>query len=110
MRLRFDVKHHDRQRSGPGKRDQGARSNIDGLADTKERNRIETQVLKPLSLATDWFRNSTDPAKAVQRHIKLLHEYNEIRDVALNFVGKIAEKERCRAIDVLKDYDMDEKD
>lgn len=61
-----------------------------------------------------WFRwqcrNSTDSAAAVQRHIRLLHEYNEIRDVALNFVGKIAEKERCRAIDVLKEYDMDEKD
>ena len=51
-----------------------------------------------------------DPAAAVKRHIKLLHDYNEIRDVALNFVGKIAEKERCRAIDVLKEYDLDEKD
>lgn len=55
-------------------------------------------------------RNSSDPAAAVQRHIRLLHDYNEIRDVALNFVGKIAEKQRCRAIDVLKEYDMDETD
>jgi DNA repair protein Swi5/Sae3 len=55
-------------------------------------------------------RNPTDPAAAVKRHIKLLHEYNEIRDAALEFVGKIAEKEQCRAIDVLKEYDMDEKD
>jgi DNA repair protein Swi5/Sae3 len=46
----------------------------------------------------------------VKRHIKLLHDYNEIRDAALEFVGKIAEKEQCRAIDVLKEYDMDEKD
>jgi DNA repair protein Swi5/Sae3 len=51
-----------------------------------------------------------DPAAVVKRHIRLLHDYNEIRDVALNFVGKIAEKERCRAIDVLKEYDMDETD
>ena len=55
-------------------------------------------------------RNSSDPAAAVQRHIRLLHNYNEIRDVALNFVGKIAEKEQCRAIDVLREYDMDETD
>jgi DNA repair protein Swi5/Sae3 len=54
--------------------------------------------------------NSANPAATVQRHIKLLHEYNEIRDVALNFVGNIAEKERCRAIDVLKEYGMDETD
>jgi DNA repair protein Swi5/Sae3 len=53
------------------------------------------------------YRTSIDPATAVKRHIKLLHEYNEIRDVALNFVGKIAEKEQCRTIDILKDYDMD---
>jgi DNA repair protein Swi5/Sae3 len=46
----------------------------------------------------------------VKRHIQLIHDYNEIRDVALNFAGKIAEKERCRTIDVLKEYDMDEKD
>lgn len=46
----------------------------------------------------------------MKRHIKLLHDYNGIRDVALDFVGKIAEKEQCRAIDVLSEYDMDEKD
>ena len=53
---------------------------------------------------------ATDAAAAVQIHIKLLHEYNEIRDMALNFAGKIAEKERCRTIDVLREYDMDETD
>ena len=62
---------------------------------------------RPSRLFGWWCRNSTDPDAAVRRHIKLLHDYNEIRDVALNFVGKIAEKERCRAIDVLKEYDMD---
>jgi DNA repair protein Swi5/Sae3 len=51
-----------------------------------------------------------NPAAAVKRHIKLLHDYNEIRDVALDFVGKIAEKEQCRAIDVLKEFDMEEND
>jgi len=51
-----------------------------------------------------------NPEETVQRHIKLLHEYNEIRDVALSFAGKIAEKEQCRTIDVLKEYGMNEKD
>lgn len=55
-------------------------------------------------------RNSMNPEETVQRHIKLLHEYNEIRDVALSFAGKIAEKEQCRTIDVLKEYGMNEKD
>jgi DNA repair protein Swi5/Sae3 len=55
-------------------------------------------------------RNSTEPAAAVQRHIRLLRDYNAIRDVALSFAGKIAEKERCRAADILKEYDMDEDD
>ena len=55
-------------------------------------------------------RGTTDAALAVQQHIKLLHDYNEIRDIALNFVGKIAETERCRALDVLKEYNMDETD
>ena len=30
--------------------------------------------------------------------------------MALNFAGKIAEKERCRTIDVLREYDIDETD
>ena len=55
-------------------------------------------------------RNSEDPSLTVNRHIRLLHDYNEIRDVALNFVGKIAEKERCRSVDILKEYGMDETD
>jgi DNA repair protein Swi5/Sae3 len=60
--------------------------------------------------ATETNGRATDAAAAVQKHIKLLHEYNEIRDVALNFAGKIAENERCRTIDVLREYDMDETD
>ena len=42
-----------------------------------------------------------DPQKILDRHIKLLHDYNEIKDLALNFAGKIAEKERTTIADVL---------
>ena len=77
-----------------------------------KRRRSKTQVttVPPRDCVANRERNSKDPAAAVRRHIRLLHDYNEIRDVALNFVGKIAEKERCRTIDVLRDYGMDERD
>ncbi|KAG4302717.1 hypothetical protein PCANB_001072 [Pneumocystis canis] len=40
-----------------------------------------------------------DAASTVKQHIALLHTYNEIRDVALGLIGKIADQERCRVVE-----------
>jgi|SRR5271156_201461 len=76
----------------------------------KERKEAEKR-LKYTAYANnpDYDRNP-NPEQVVQRHIMLLHEYNEIRDVALNFAGTIAEKEQCPVIDVLKEFGMEGKD
>ncbi|EEB08088.2 Swi5 protein [Schizosaccharomyces japonicus yFS275] len=42
-----------------------------------------------------------DAHKTVRRHIELLHTYNEIRDVALGMIGKVAEQEKCTSMELL---------
>ena len=66
-----------------------------------------------LCISLKFARSSTaanSPKDIVDRHVDLLHEFNEIRDVALQFIGKIAEKDGVPVADVLKRYDMDETD
>ncbi|KAK9390267.1 Swi5-domain-containing protein [Lipomyces mesembrius] len=47
---------------------------------------------------------SSDPAQTIKRHIKLLKEYNEIRDVGLGLIGMIADTRGVRVADVMPEY------
>ncbi|KAG4302695.1 hypothetical protein PCK1_001050 [Pneumocystis canis] len=51
-----------------------------------------------------------DASSTVKQHISLLHQYNEIRDVALGLIGKIADQERCRVIDVMERFGINKDD
>lgn len=51
-----------------------------------------------------------DPSTTVQRHIHLLHEYNEIKDVAQGLMGLIAEARGVRLIEVQREYAVKEQD
>jgi DNA repair protein Swi5/Sae3 len=51
-----------------------------------------------------------DPTATVQRHIRLLHEYNEIKDVGQGLMGIIAEARGVRQVDVEKEFGVGEKD
>jgi DNA repair protein Swi5/Sae3 len=46
----------------------------------------------------------------VKRHIRLLHEYNEIKDVAQGLMGLIAEARGVRQVDVQREYGVKEQD
>lgn len=48
-----------------------------------------------------------DPNKTVQKHIKLLHEYNEMRDVALGLMGMVAEKRGVVVGEVMEEFGLD---
>ncbi|CAB52605.1 DNA recombination mediator Swi5 [Schizosaccharomyces pombe] len=41
-----------------------------------------------------------DAKQTVQKHIDLLHTYNEIRDIALGMIGKVAEHEKCTSVEL----------
>ncbi|WEW56632.1 hypothetical protein PRK78_002080 [Emydomyces testavorans] len=45
-----------------------------------------------------------DPASIVKRHIRLLHEYNEIKDVGQGLLGLIAEGRGVRYVDVQREF------
>jgi DNA repair protein Swi5/Sae3 len=55
-----------------------------------------------------------DPASAaetiVKRHIKLLHDYNEIKDVGLGLMGLIADARDVRLGPVMDEFGVDAKD
>lgn len=51
-----------------------------------------------------------DPATTIREHIRLLHEYNEIKDVAQTLIGMVAEDRGVCQIEVYKDFGVDPKD
>ncbi|KAI4165767.1 MAG: hypothetical protein LQ342_000710 [Letrouitia transgressa] len=51
-----------------------------------------------------------DAACTVNKHIELLHTYNEIRDVGTGLMGIIADNRGVRVKDVYRDFDVGEKD
>ncbi|KAI4213667.1 MAG: hypothetical protein LQ351_003633 [Letrouitia transgressa] len=51
-----------------------------------------------------------DAACTVNKHIELLHTYNEIRDVGTSLMGIIADNRGVRVKDVYRDFDVGEKD
>ncbi|KAI9766803.1 MAG: hypothetical protein M1840_006278 [Geoglossum simile] len=51
-----------------------------------------------------------DPATTVKRHIKFLHDYNEIRDIGTGLMGMIADSRGLRVKDVYTEFGVDVKD
>ncbi|GKZ81497.1 hypothetical protein AnigIFM56816_006018 [Aspergillus niger] len=51
-----------------------------------------------------------DPSTTVKRHIRLLHEYNEIKDIAQGLMGLIADARGVRQVDVQREYEVDDGD
>lgn len=51
-----------------------------------------------------------DPQATVKAHIKLLHDYNEIRDVGQGLMGIIADNRGVRVRDVYHDFNVGEGD
>lgn len=48
--------------------------------------------------------------KVVNHHIKCLHAYNEIKDIAQGLFGKLAEIRGLRTRDVYEDFDVELQD
>ncbi|OJD14888.1 hypothetical protein AJ78_04804 [Emergomyces pasteurianus Ep9510] len=51
-----------------------------------------------------------DPAAIVQRHIRLLHEYNEIKDIGQGLMGLVAEARGVRHVDVQREFGVGDGD
>ncbi|KAJ5910951.1 DNA repair protein SWI5 [Penicillium subrubescens] len=51
-----------------------------------------------------------DSSETVKRHIRLLHDYNEIKDIAQGLMGLIAEARGVRHVDVQREYGVKEQD
>ncbi|RDW78413.1 hypothetical protein BP5796_06265 [Coleophoma crateriformis] len=51
-----------------------------------------------------------DPATTVKTHIKLLHDYNDIRDVGQGLLGMIADSRGVRIGTIYEEFGVDQKD
>ncbi|OQD70496.1 hypothetical protein PENDEC_c023G06235 [Penicillium decumbens] len=51
-----------------------------------------------------------DPSVTVNRHIRLLHEYNEIKDAAQGLIGLIADARGVRQVEVEREFGVKEGD
>lgn len=61
-------------------------------------------------LLTHACSRTKDPQATVKAHIKLLHDYNEIRDVGQGLMGIIADNRGVRVRDVYQDFEVGEGD
>ncbi|KAJ5728064.1 DNA repair protein SWI5 [Penicillium malachiteum] len=68
----------------------------------------EAELEREIAKIKSELRN--DPDETVQRHIRLLHEYNEIKDVAQGLMGLIADAKGVRVVEIHKEYGVNEKD
>lgn len=51
-----------------------------------------------------------DPSTTVKKHIRLLHEYNEIKDVGQGLMGLIADARNVRQIEVQREFGVGDRD
>ncbi|KAL2002601.1 hypothetical protein VTN02DRAFT_6411 [Thermoascus thermophilus] len=67
---------------------------------------LESQIAQTESQLAETISKlkSDDPAKTVQRHIRLLHAYNEIKDVGQGLMGLIADARGVRQVDVQSEF------
>ncbi|EEA24499.1 DNA repair protein Swi5/Sae3, putative [Talaromyces marneffei ATCC 18224] len=70
---------------------------------------LQTQIQEATSKLRGAFRSPT-PSQTVRDHIRLLHDYNEIRDIGQGLLGLIAEKRGVRYKDVLEEFGVDADD
>lgn len=95
-------------------RETALRTTLDELS--SQRTALVRDALSESSSASDTLPNdSVQQAVAsaqskIKRHIKLLQQYNEIKDIGQGLMGLIAEQRDVRVVDVMADFDMVEKD
>ncbi|QIW98448.1 hypothetical protein AMS68_003966 [Peltaster fructicola] len=98
-----------------------ADAKLQRLHDTLAALKDQRDVLAERALASDpssGLKIADDPVsealrlakKTNQEHIRLLNQYNEIKDVATSLIGMIAENRQKRIIEVMQDFDVDEND
>ncbi|KAK6541483.1 hypothetical protein TWF694_007292 [Orbilia ellipsospora] len=72
---------------------------------------LEAKLADINAQVSDINQKLDNPAKAtIQRHIKLLHDFNEIRDVGLHLIGMIADERGVGLKQVLGEFGVTEKD
>ncbi|KAL4928723.1 SWI5/SAE3 family protein [Aspergillus undulatus] len=72
---------------------------------------LETQAsLLEAQIADIRAKLKNDPSETVKRHIRLLHEYNEIKDIGQGLMGLIAEARGVRQVDVQREFGVGVKD
>ncbi|PLB34680.1 SWI5/SAE3 family protein [Aspergillus candidus] len=72
---------------------------------------LEPQIAQlEAQLAETKSQLKNDPSATVRRHIRLLHDYNEIKDIAQGLMGLLADARGERQIDVQRGFGVGDRD
>ncbi|KAK6350605.1 hypothetical protein TWF718_003794 [Orbilia javanica] len=72
---------------------------------------LESQLANLNSQVSSTTEKLENPPKAtIQQHIKLLHDFNEVRDIGLHLIGMIADERGVGLKEVLGEFGVTEKD
>ncbi|KAF3214223.1 hypothetical protein TWF106_009282 [Orbilia oligospora] len=72
---------------------------------------LESQLESLNSQVSSTTGKLENPPKAtIKQHIKLLHDFNEIRDVGLHLIGMIADERGVGLKEILGEFGVTEKD
>ncbi|KAL7267764.1 hypothetical protein RUND412_009631, partial [Rhizina undulata] len=70
-------------------------------ADNRALEKELVEVREKRAEVLNKLKNSETPEETVKHHIKLLHDFNDIRDVGLGLIGLVAENRQVRVQDVM---------
>lgn len=70
----------------------------------------ELSAHRPACSQTDIDRALLLANETIKKHIKLLNQYNEIKDVGQGLMGMIAEQKGVRVVEVMPDFGVEEGD
>ncbi|KAG7661154.1 uncharacterized protein J8A68_005327 [[Candida] subhashii] len=75
-----------------------------------EKEKKLSELITHCSQLSSQLEGQDEPEVIIKRHIKQLNKYNELKDLALDLIGKIADSRQVRISEIFKEMGVDAND